>query len=58
LFDVAVKPINDDKFAVKIPDVYSMADVLTEPFPSYGIVIIVLGLLLLIVSISAVIVYR
>ena len=32
--------------------------VVTEPFPSYGIVIIVLGLLLMIVSISAVFVYR
>jgi len=32
--------------------------VFAEPFPSYGIVIIVLGLLLMMVSISAVFVYR
>jgi len=32
--------------------------VVAEPFPNYGIVIIVLGLLLIIVSISAVFVYR
>jgi len=33
-------------------------DDVSEPFPNYGIVIIVLGLLLIIVTISAVFVYR
>jgi len=32
--------------------------VISEPFPSYGIVIIVLGSLLMIVSVSTIVVYR